>query len=363
MIRVLHLSHNNLPDVRVEKEAITLARNGVECFFAGGKALSFSYKINPFKRNYELFFDKMAILGINPWWDKLKLRLKQIISICKPDIIHAHNIIAARLALELGFPFIYDDHEYWSENAKAKIFHKYKVNFKYIYYWRLWKRWEKKIIPNAIAIITICNEIANEHKKMNKNVIVLPNFPTYSEVKELRKNHVIKGKLHSVYIGSLTKSQTPVRDMSGFIEIFIKNDIGNLIVIGDNKLKTKPPIYSIGFLKHEEMMRELTKYHIGIVPWKRNPYHKYCNPNKPYEYAHGGLIPIVTNDLTPVIRSLKQYCITFKDYSELTEYLKYYCQSIDEVVKMGRELMIYARQELIWDRFEHKLIELYNKLL
>jgi Glycosyltransferase Family 4 len=46
-------------------------------------------------------------------------QLRNIIRESKPDIVHAHNIFAAKMSAELGVPFVYDDHEYWPIYTKT----------------------------------------------------------------------------------------------------------------------------------------------------------------------------------------------------------------------------------------------------
>ena len=36
----------------------------------------------------------------------------------RPDLVHAHDIFAAKMISEFGVPFVYDNHEYWSEYSK-----------------------------------------------------------------------------------------------------------------------------------------------------------------------------------------------------------------------------------------------------
>ena len=168
----------------------------------------------------------------------------------KPDIIHAHNVIAARLALESELPLIYDDHEYWSKEARHRI-----RDIADVYRWIKWSVWEKIILKKASAIITVSNEIAREHLKYNSRVFILPNLPMSREVHGLRKLKT-RRKISIVYIGSISEPQPSYRNIHGFIRLILRNNIGDLIIIGDRKLKTCPPIYSIGFLEHYTLLKE-----------------------------------------------------------------------------------------------------------
>ncbi len=206
-------------------------------------------------------------------------------------MIHAHNIIAGKLACESNIPFIYDDHEYWSISSKSQVKTKLYNTLSHTYKSWLMERWEKEILEKASAVITTTETVAKEHRKHNSHVFVVPNFPSLIESETLKVSQIESKHLSSVYVGNdLSQSRPqPYRNVSGLIEIFKQNKVGKLTVIGDNKLLTNMPIISLGFLPHHQMMEELTRHHIGLLPWKKHPLHKYKDPNKPYEYAHAGL--------------------------------------------------------------------------
>ena len=354
ILRILHISHRGLPDPRVEKAAISARKWGAETYFAGGGISGFSYPLKIFDGTFELPFNTKANVGLRPWWNALKRSLEEVLRRCKPDIVHAHDIIAARLAIEYDIPVVYDDHEYWSMEMRYKI-----SGLRSLWRWLIWRSWENIILRKAEAVITVSDEIAHKHKKLNRNVFTVPNLPMLSEVKDLEKCFTRRG-LSSVYVGSLTSRQPPFRRMDGFIDIFIRRDVGDLIVIGDRRLKSSPPIYSIGFLRHDLLLKELTKYHIGIIPWKKHPFHNFCNPNKPYEYACAGLLVLVTSDMKPVISMLGDFCKTFNNYDELASLLKYYKDDMDSALEEGLRTMKFAKEKLVWEKFEENIIKSYK---
>jgi len=353
-MRVLHLSHKGLPDPRIEKAAITARKRGAETYFAGGRVRGLSYPMKIFDETFRLPFNAKANVGLRPWWSALKRSLDEVLRRCKPDIVHAHNIIAARLAIEYDIPVVYDDHEYWSMEMRYRI-----RGLKDLSCWLIWRTWERMVVKRARAVVTVSEEIANEHRKLNRNTFTVPNLPILSEVKNLEKCYT-RNRLSSVYVGPLTSRQHPFRRMDGLIDIFLSRDVGDLIVIGDRRLKSFPPIYSIGFLRHDLLLKELTKHHIGIIPWKKHPFHNFCNPNKPYEYACAGLLVLVTSDMKPVIDLLRGFCKTFGDYDELTSLLEYYKDSVEEALEEGIKTMEFAKERLIWERFEDRIFKVYK---
>jgi len=362
-MKILSLSHTPLPDSRVEKAAYTAKKNGHVIFFAGPQIRSYAFPFKTFEKTYSIPFNRRANLKIPPYWKRLKRSLKKVISECKPDLIHAHNIVAGKLACELNVPFIYDDHEYWSISSKAKKKTKLYHIFSHPYKEWLTKRWEKEILEKASAVITTTETVAEEHKKQNRHVFVVPNFPSLIESKTIKIGKVKTKRLSSVYIGNDLSQPypQPYRNVAGLTKVFKQNNVGTLTVIGDNKLPTNPPVISLGFLPHQKMMEELTKHHIGLLPWKKHWLHKYKDPNKPYEYAHAGLLTLSISGIPSVLNNLKEFAKTFEDYQALLELLIYYSNNLQEVLNMKPKIRTYALKNLIWEKNEHKILEAYSK--
>lgn len=119
-MKILSISSDPLPDSRVEKAAYTAKKKGHTIFFAGPQIRNFAFPLKTFEKTYSTPFKRVANLRLPPYWNQLTKSLEKVISDCKPDLIHAHNIIAGKLACELDTPFVYDDHEYWPISSIAK---------------------------------------------------------------------------------------------------------------------------------------------------------------------------------------------------------------------------------------------------
>ena len=217
-MKILHLSHEGLPDWRVEKSAITAARNGHQVFFCGRPS---NYETTLFHKIYQINWNAKARLGIPMYWESVKRKLAKVLDETRPDIVHAHNIFSARMISEFQVPFVYDDHEYWSAssrllnemkprlneskpkslghnfleltiNARRKIINYYAI--------KLWAKWEKEIICST-PTITVSDSISNEMRKLGSSkLFVVPNFPLTSETSNIEypKCHQ---SLSSVYAG------------------------------------------------------------------------------------------------------------------------------------------------------------------
>jgi glycosyltransferase involved in cell wall biosynthesis len=383
MLRILHLSHNCLPDWRVEKSAISASNHGYEIFFAGNDSINYHNKI--FSKIYKINSTAKARLGISAYWYYLKKEVGKIIREVKPDIVHAHNIFSAKMMSEFGVPFIYDDHEYWSQYSKiiseavyalscknkslANIVRTFAiglpVKLKRIiinrYASHLWTNWENELVSSIPTIVTTDTH-AKEFRENNdtNRVFVVPNFPTMFEVKDFGKP-IFHDTLSSVYAGLIPKGgQGPAhRIMDGLGDFFDNHDIGKLTMIGAF-VEPSAKVHSTGFLSRQSMYDQMFKHSVGLIPFKKHWSHQYKSPNKAYEYAHAGLFVLCTSSFKTVVEDFKGNCGTFEDYNDLMAQLEYFRDNLDELYKKRLKTFAFARNNLIWERYEKNIFRAYQ---
>lgn len=379
------MSHEGLPDWRVEKSAISASKLGHEVIFAGRKSpVSYDRKI--FLKIYEVNWTAKARLGIPFYWRTVKKQIEKLIRDVKPDIVHAHNIFSAKMISEFGVPFVYDDHEYWSRSSRLLIEMVEKLTFrkktkadiaKYIavdlpihlrrifinrYTISLWTNWEKELVSST-PTITVSNRIAEELGVLGNNtnrVFVVPNFPMKLEVQALEKPY-FHNRLSSVYAGGDGHNQEkyPNRNMDGLTDTFTNYDIGHLTIIGWEGESAEKVRYT-GFISRGAMYSEMSKHSIGLIPWKKHWSHLFTSPNKPYEYAHAGLFVMCTSCLKPVSETLKENCFTFENYNDLASQLEYFKENLDELYNKRLKIFEFARNNLIWENYEKNIFSAYH---
>ena len=381
-MRILHVSHESLPDWRIEKSAISAANSDNKVFFAG--RVSNPYSRNTFSKIYKIGWTAKARLGLPFYWHSVKKQLEKVLNETKPDVIHAHNIFSAKMVSEFRIPFVYDDHEFWpiyvkrqSEASKQsqknvqtfsrawpravarKVLRELLASKAII----LWTSWEKEIVSSH-PTITVSEQIAAEMRISYhaKNVFVVPNFPMYSEVKDFEKPR-FHNSLSSVYAGVEAKGEiTPAhRNIDGFISTFLEEDIGNLVIIGWKGTSSSNKVRYTGFLPRQDMFREMFNHSIGLIPWKQHWSHNFVSPNKAYEYAHAGLVVACTSSFSVIKEILKEHCVTFEDYADMASKLMYFKENLDELYKKRLQIFGYARDNLIWEKNEKNIIEAYKK--
>jgi len=290
----------------------------------------------------------------------------------KPDIVHAHNIFAAKLALEARVPMIYDDHEYWSRWMKAELegwvrdlianAGRSKAILTQRYGAYLWSRWEEEIL-HEVPSLTVCEATAREHEQQGNTSYSIPNMPDDFEAKSMSPVQP-SPSFSTVVIGNDFSAPMKIRDSRGVLTLFSDGQLKPLTVVGDPGFKSRDNIESIGSMSHMEMLSELSRHQVGLIPWKPHWFHTFCSPNKAYEYMHAGLIPLVPCTLQPVIEDAREYVRTFSDYDELRQILIGLSVVPDrELLRLRMSIQEYARRELLWNRFEDRIFEAYSRVV
>ncbi|MGH9977620.1 MAG: glycosyltransferase [Nitrososphaeraceae archaeon] len=386
-MRVLHVSHEGLPDWRVEKSAITAMKLGYRVSFAGKPGNNTNK--TKFAKIYEVEWNSKARLGIPYYWQQVKRQLHKILKQEAPDIVHSHNLYSAKLISELGIPFVFDDHEYWSMSSKILLEMDYQpfqssirtrtrinpeisnISMKRImnrirrrlidrYAIRLWTAWEKELISTA-PVIVVSESIAKDYQRHgNTRSFLVPNYPILSEVESMG-SPTYQAQVDCIYSGGdgNDKVMYPQRQMDGLFELF-ENDKRFPLTIAGWSDSSFSNLRFLGFLSRPEMFSEMSRHTVGLLPWKKHWAHYYTNPNKPYEYAHAGLAIACTSSILPVIESLQNCCVKFEDYPDLVnklDHLQHHPEELHNLRKRTREL---AREKLTWEKHEAQIITAYK---
>ena len=378
-MKILHLSDDGLPDWRVEKSALTAKKNGHEVFF-GGRLKRASHSAI-FLETYPIEWTASAMIGIPYYYHRVKKQIERLVQQVRPDIVHSHNIGSAKVSLDLNLPLIFDDHEYFrvlslvnAENlkyhnctpSKSRLIRgavqRMKLSFVSRQSISNWTKWETELVA-SVPTITVSEQIAQELKEENvsgtKEIFVVPNLPMETETNEFSEPQKHES-LSSVYAGGDSKrNRVTNRDISGLTDIFVKADIGNLTIIGWEP-ESSEKFKATGFLPREKMFGEMSESSIGLIPWKKHWSHRFLNPNKAYEYAHAGLFVMLTSDLTSVINTLDDNCLTFEDYDDLASKLEYFKTNMDLLDEKRLKIFKYAKANLIWEKHDKKIIDAYK---
>jgi len=364
-MRILHLSGEPLPDIRVEKMAYLSKENGFEVFFAGRGFSSFALGENTFDGLFLVPWFPRAILGIPPYYRWIKRRIKKIVMKVKPDIIHAHNVVSAKVAYDLRLPFVFDDHEILSLEKKSdakwsqrKMFDR-AIDVYQAYRCRVW---ERKIAESHPVIVT-CERAAEYYARFNSDVFAVPNYPSYFEIKKAQMAEEKNKEFTAVYLGGdVYRTRRPFRNVSKMLSIFKKTSNMRLIVVGDRKLKSCGNVISTGFIPHLKIYQVASRCHIGLLPWEKHWVHYYVNPNKPYIYAHCGLVVVVTSSLQNVVKAFRGNCITIESCRDLETVIKGLFENLTETIRRGLSTKKYAEKNFVFEHYAKRVKDAYKRV-
>ena len=372
-MKVLNIVLNNfINDSRVLKTSRTLASRGfsVTVIALHEPGLATTDLVD------EIHIDRVVLKTRN--WSKAKFVqlikyfefvLKVLLKYPDANYIHCNDLST----LPIGFMYkllgrrvkiVYDAHEYETETLNLKGLRK-----------RASKLLERALIKFADEVITVSDSIAGEYSRLYsipKPSLVL-NCPPYKEVDRedlFRKSLKISDeKKIFLYQGGFTDG----RGIQILLEAFesIESDDFVLVCMGygpldklvkDFEQRCKRIIY-FPAVKPDVLLNYTASADFGILFYEDTCLnHRYCSPNKIFEYLMAGL-PVITSNLFEMARLVNTHEIgvvaSSNDKNGLLEAIlniqnKKYGDLVENVHK--------ARKIYSWENQEIKIIEIYSKL-
>ena len=327
-MRILHISDAGLPDPRVERMALTMKEEGHELIFVGGKEIRGQH-LNAFSET------RFIPLGMGPRiaHDPLiKKRWLKAIHSVNPDVIHAHNVIVGHFILDTDYPAVFDDHENLSRQRFVFMSRSFlRRNASRVILSKI-PEWEREMAMRY-PVLTTDPGAATLYEKYTSRIGVVNNKPFLREVEWLESPPNREGL---VYMGTDFSQRrfAPMRDMTGLTSLLDFD-----IVAG---------------LPQHEMMVKLSRYRIGLLPYRPHPFQLICNPNKGYEYLHAGL-QVVANRNYMNLFDDSRYIYLFRDYDDIVQVVR----SVPDVD--ATDIMKLAREKYIWDKSVSIVREAYKQ--
>ncbi len=370
---ITHIVLNNFTnDSRVLKETTTLANAGyhVTVVALHEKSLLEHEIIDKITvRRINLFTRKYIKKRYFTFLKYFEFIVRFLIGSPQAEIIHCHDLgtlpigVLAKIFWKNKPIIIYDAHEYEIGRSNLSFLTK-KINFLV----------EKSLIRYASKIITVSSSIAKEYKKsynfIKKPYIIL-NCPTYKDVKNnnLLRNElgISKDKTIFLYQGGLSKG----RGIEVLLDAFqqIQNDQDVIVFMGygplENKIQTIAKTAKNIFFKPAVSQKILLNYtasaDYGIIFYENNCLnHKFCLPNKVFEYAMANL-PIIASNLFELTQFIKTSQVGVSAETNDSQGL---LRAIKKIKSMDRDQLKknikIVSKKYNWEAQEDLLLEIYN---
>ncbi len=360
-MKVLHLA-DGPRNIRAERAALVAKKEGINTHFIAGNVTEDLIKKSIFKKKHFINLTPKNHLLMD--LKDFEKSLSEFIEEVNPDIIHSHNIFMGKIAKKTGLPYLYDDHELWSQKIKCFKRTGLRAQLGITYQRFFHPRWEKELANNT-SVLVPSNGILNFYETQYKtnNVYYFPNMPVLEEVNKIKLKKQRTDSLITAAIGVSTKSTSKHRKIDGFVDLWkTNNDIGKILIIGQDDLKSSGNVISTGRVSHNKCYEESSIGHLGIIPFKPyKKYHIFSGANKAYLYIHAGLgliTPYTQVEFKPVIKEIGMG-YQFKDYTDLVEYLR---KNKDQLMNTNRDKIIsIARKKFVLDNFSNNLKMAYEK--
>lgn len=370
-MRILHLSDAGLPDIRPERSALYARKKGWDVIFAGGRPVQ-GQTFNAFQKTFYRYWRPQEKTGFPTFLRRVERWVRKLIREENPDLIHAHDIFAGKVALNVGFPFVYDDHEIWGSRIAyqgSNVIKRDRTLLRRIATWYAihnWRKWEPTILRSA-PIIAVSEEIAQLYRRVQPNTYVIPNVPTQQEVSMIPPNTNIDEEFRIAYI---SRHETPLsqRNDASALRLWLENQFGaKLVYIGPTVIETKEVI-NHGFVSHGKMLEILATCDAALMG-QQLPLPLYSIQNRFPLFLHAGLKTIVHENMIVEARFCTQNSVGWVWHSAddlkaiINRLVQDFSNDVEEWNRDKQRIRGVADQHLLWSRYSDQLEQAYNTAL
>lgn len=379
------LEHEFPPDIRVEKEALSLINAGhkvhLACSSSKHNPQDEKYKGIHIHRKYISTFTYKSSIGcLNfpfyfNFWRSFTKRLLNKYSF---DVIHIHDLPLAQVGIEIkekyNIPFILDLHEnYPSLLEEAQHTKTFLGNI--FFSSKQWRRYETNCTRQANIVITVVEEMKNRIEKLgifSEKIFVLENTPDL-------KDHIPEhsepknDKIQLIYVGGLNIHRGLQIIIRGLASVIQKYPSLILDIYGSGRYqmilqkladehKVIKHINFHGSIRQEHVFKMISHANIALVPHLKSEQTNNSSPNKLYQYLLMGKF-IIASDCDSVSRVIKEsQCGSIYKHDSPEDFSKKLLEALDQGKHLspclhGKELL-YSKYN--WEKSAETLIKLYH---
>lgn len=244
--------------------------------------------------------------------NSLARRLREVIGIVKPDILHAHSpalnaIAALRVGRSLGIPVVYEIRAFWEDAAVD-----HGTNREWGLRYRLTRGLESYALRQVDAVTTICEGLRGDILRRGiaaEKVTVIPNAVNIDDFNldeipdpQFAIDLGLEGKLLLGFIGSFYAYEGLHLLLQALPKMLVKNPQIRILLVGggpqENALKAlalqlgiQEKVIFIGRVAHDQVQRYYNLINILVYPRLKMRLTDLVTPLKPLEaMAQGRLL-------------------------------------------------------------------------
>jgi glycosyltransferase involved in cell wall biosynthesis len=223
------------------------------------------------------------------------------------------------------------------------------------------------------GLVAATPAIARRFQAINRNTVVVNNFPVASELAPLEEKEWSQRKISVCYIGGIGEGRG-IRELlsaTGQLTMLgVKLELAGWFserVLYDELARTPEwqHVKWLGVLDRQAIAKLLSEVRAGLVVFHPEPNCVEAQPNKLFEYMSAG-IPVIASDF-PLWREIiaKTGCgilVDPHDPSAIADAISYLLTHDSEAEAMGRRGRAAVEKQFNWQQEECKLLAFYTKL-
>lgn len=375
------------PDDRVEKEAVSLIKDGHEVILAcytmdSRQALEIYKGIKIYRHPISKFVYKssVGILKFPVYFNFWRKYLKSIYEIEKYEVVHIHDLPLVKVGLELrdkySVPVVYDMHENYPVLLELST-HTKKPLARLLHSNSQWHKYEVNMLRSADWVITVINEMAERVQLLNipsEKVIVVPNTIRISDF-SFPDKHPDERYITMLYIGGITYHrglQVVIKGMKLILEKYKNvrlwiagtgNYVNQLKKLAE-ELNLGDSIQFLGWKNIPEMAELLMVCDIGIIPHIKSEHTDHTIPNKIYQYAYANK-PIITSNCRPLERLVEEMevGVSYK-HDSVKDFVESFLKLKESLLpnNIGRNGRKYIIEKYNWEKTVDPLLKMYKSI-
>lgn len=226
----------------------------------------------------------------------------------------------------------------------------------------------KRTMEIADMITTTTPYLARKLKKINPNVVVLPNYMDM-ERWDLPRLTNEADEVRVGWVGSITHEKDIKLIRKALIDLMLNRPQVKLIFMGDLRFKDLFPGFNVEcylgvpFDAYPSKLRAL-RLDIGIAPLRDTEFNRCKSPIKTFEYGICG-VPVIASKMgvyQAEIKEDKTGLLAYSDGTWLT-YLEILVDDVKRRKKLGEALYNHVKNERDIKRHIHKWVKAYKSLI
>ncbi len=373
------------PDLRVENEIDALHEAGHEIHLACRELVNCtntkSYPgvlIHRKKMSDLVYKSSVGCLKISLYFNWWKKYLREILDKESFDAVHLHDLTLSEVIIGLrrdyAFKFVLDLHENYpvllmlSEHVR-----RFPANI--LFDFKQWQSYERDAVQAADQVIVVIDEAKERILKLGANkdkiTVVSNTYPEYKfkEIDKIKENSFIifygggitihRGLQYVVSAIGLLKSKYPDIVFRIFGNGRYLDDLKSNAINSNNNIEFK------GWVPSDELMDELSKADVAIIPHVKSEHTDTTIPHKLFQYMAKG-IPVLTSDCDPLARIVREegcgFVYTYDDIQGLANKIEKLYKDYDLRRAMSDNGISGVREKYLWKYDAEKLSKLYNTL-